>query len=197
MGADKLRALLRGEPVLAHTLRAFELCPAVHAIVLVGPATLRRTPKVTQIVPGGARRQDSVRAGLEALDHTFDVVAVHDGARPLLSPDLIARGIVLAREHGAAVPVLPLFDTIKRVDSEGRVQETPSRAELRAAQTPQSFRLELLRRAHAASDEDATDDAQLVERLGHPVLTYPGDRRNIKITTPEDLLIAEALLRCG
>src|SRR5438067_8409918 len=124
MGADKLLALLAGESVLLHTLRAFERCGDVDAIVLVGSASLPRTSKVIAVVPGGERRQDSVRAGLEALDDSFDVVAVHDAARPLLDPDLIARGIALAREHGAAVPVVPVVDTIKRVDAAGRVLET-------------------------------------------------------------------------
>ena len=208
MGAvvpDKVWADLGGVPVLLHSLRAFERAPSVGAVVLVvREETLdsaRRLVegdglgKVAAVVVGGERRQDSVLAGLNAVG-AAEVVLVHDAARPLVDRETIERGVELARAHGAAVPALPVRDTIKRV-VDGRVVETPSRAELWAALTPQCFRLELLRRAHAASADDATDDCVLVERLGHPVVVYPGSHRNIKITVADDLRIAEALLGGG
>jgi 2-C-methyl-D-erythritol 4-phosphate cytidylyltransferase len=208
MGAsvtDKVWAQLGGVPVLLHSLRAFERAPSVGSIVVVVRAdTLHATRalverhglrKVAAVVVGGERRQDSVLAGLNAVERA-EIVLVHDAARPLIDQDTIERGVALAREHGAAVPAVPVRDTIKRV-VDGRVVETPSRAELWAALTPQCFRLELLRRAHAESADDATDDCVLVERLGHPVVAYPSSPRNIKITVADDLRIAEALLGGG
>ena len=146
-----------------------------------------------KIVPGGARRRDSVRAGLEALDPKTEIVLVHDAARPLVSQELVERVAGAVRAGGAAVPVVPVSDTIKRVQGNAIVQ-TLERGELRAAQTPQGFRVELLRRAHAASDRDACDDALLVEDLGAPVAAVAGDPRNIKVTTPADLAVARALV---
>ncbi|MEX2445873.1 MAG: 2-C-methyl-D-erythritol 4-phosphate cytidylyltransferase, partial [Dehalococcoidia bacterium] len=122
---------------------------------------------------------------------------VHDGARPLATPALAARVLQAAREHGAAVPGVPVVDTVKRVDGTGRVLDTFDRAELRAVQTPQAFRGELLRRAHAEVREDVTDDAAMLERLGCPVVVVDGDPANRKVTTPEDLVIARALLAAG
>ena len=152
--------------------------------------------RVAGIVPGGAERQESVFQGLRAAPPA-ELVAVHDGARPLISSSLIARCVEAAREHGAAAPALPVVDTLKRLDAEGRMRETVDRRSLVAIQTPQVFRRELLLEAHEAAARDrftGTDDASLVERLGHPVFPVPSDLRNLKITTPEDLSLAEALL---
>ncbi|HEY3083561.1 MAG TPA: 2-C-methyl-D-erythritol 4-phosphate cytidylyltransferase [Chloroflexota bacterium] len=208
MGAavpDKVWAPLGGVPVLLHSLRAFERAPSVGRVVVVVREETRAAAralvegdglgKVVAVVVGGDRRRDSVLAGLNALEDA-DVILVHDAARPLVDQDTIERGVELARAHGAALPAVPVRDTIKRV-IDGRVVETPSRAELWSALTPQCFRLELLREAHAASADDATDDCVLVERLGHPVVVYPASARNIKITLAEDLRIAEALLAGG
>ena len=204
-GRDKLFALLRERPLLAYTVAAFEAAPGIHRIALVlAEANLERGRalveaegfrKVVAISLGGARRRDSVRAGLAALGRC-DWVAVHDGARPLVTPDLIERGLAAARATGAAVPALPLVDTIKEVDENGRVVATVPRQRLRAAQTPQVFRYDLLWQAHATIDQavDATDDAAMMESLGYTVTVFPGSQRNLKVTTPDDLLLAEALL---
>jgi len=210
MGAgapDKVFADLAGRPVLAWTMLAFERAIAIDLLVVATRADcLDRVAAIAgaagvakplRVVVGGDRRQDSVAAGLAALADGFEIVSVHDAARPLVQPDEIDEGVRLAGQHGAVVLSAPVVDTIKRVGPDGRILATPPRAELRAALTPQTFRVELLRRAHAASSEDATDDAALVERLGAPVHLHAGSRRNIKITTPEDLIVAEALLRAG
>jgi 2-C-methyl-D-erythritol 4-phosphate cytidylyltransferase len=146
------------------------------------------------LVAGGARRRDSVAAGLAALRPTSGIVLVHDAARPLVSPEVVARVAEAAAHAPAVIPVVPVTDTIKHVDGR-RVVETPDRASLVAVQTPQAYRVELLRRALEASERDATDEAALVEALGVPVLTVAGDPRNLKITTPDDLRIAAALLQ--
>jgi 2-C-methyl-D-erythritol 4-phosphate cytidylyltransferase len=210
MGAaipDKVFAGLAGRPVLAWTLLAFEQASEIAQIVVATrPDSLPRVAELARAagiakplaaVVGGERRQDSVAAGLDALDGSVEVVSVHDAARPLVRPEEIDAGVRLARQHGAVVLAAPVVDTIKRVGPDGQILATPPRAELMAALTPQTFRIDLLRRAHAASSDDTTDDAALVERLGAPVRVYPGSRRNIKITTPEDLVVAEALLRAG
>jgi 2-C-methyl-D-erythritol 4-phosphate cytidylyltransferase len=149
--------------------------------------------KVRSVCSGGIRRQDSVRCGLESIG-PLDWVAVHDGGRPLVKPGMIARGLEAARETGAAVPVIPLADTVKEVGEDGAVLRTLERARLRAVQTPQVFRYDLLLRAHQEITEEVTDDAAMVEMLGMRVMTYEGRRRNIKITTPEDFTVAEAWL---
>lgn len=201
-GVDKLFAPLAGAPVLARTLRAFQECPGVSRIVLVlaeknverGRALVRENgfSKVAAVCAGGARRQDSVRLGLEELG-SCDWVAVHDGARPLVTPDLIERGLAAARETGAAVPAVSLADTVKEVGPGDLVVHTLDRGSLRAVQTPQVFRYELLARAHREITADVTDDAAMLEALGLPVMLFEGSRRNIKITTPDDLALAAAL----
>lgn len=203
-GRDKLFADLAGRPLLAWTLAAFDACEAVDAVALVlnvekieqGQALAEQVvrSKPLRVVPGGVRRQDSVERGLAALDPCAWVV-IHDGARPLVTPALIAAGLTAARVEGAAVAALPVTDTIKRVDARERVQETVERAALRAAQTPQVFRAELLRRAYAQAPGDVTDDAALLEALGWPVQLYPGAAENLKVTTPSDLAVAAALLK--
>lgn len=207
-GIDKTTAELAGLPVVAHSLRAFAACEAIEVIVLV--ATAGNSPllrelaashgagKVTAVVAGGARRRDSVAAGLAALRQA-DLVVVHDTARPLVTGAMIARGLDLAREHGAAIVAVAVTDTIKQVAPEASdpapILRTIDRTTLRAAQTPQTFRRDLLLRAHAASDADATDDATLVEALGERVVLYDAGGPNPKITQPTDLPIIEALLR--
>lgn len=206
-GVDKLFAPIGGRPVLAHAIHAFQRSDAVSGIVLVvseGNAERVRklaeesgATKVREVVPGGSRRQDSVRGGLDALRDLDpdDYVAVHDGARPLVTPELIERGLDAARGTGAAVPALPVAETVKEADGEGRVVRTVDRSRLYAVQTPQVFRYDLLSRAHREITHDATDDAAMVESLGVPVTLYAGDRANVKITTPADIELVEALLR--
>ncbi|MEZ4501828.1 MAG: 2-C-methyl-D-erythritol 4-phosphate cytidylyltransferase [Dehalococcoidia bacterium] len=199
-GEDKLWTDLGGRPAIARSIEAMARVEGVTALVLVAPAD--RHAALVALVPagvearcveGGARRRDSVAAGLEAaLDAGW--VLVHDGARPLATTELASRVLGAARQHGAAIPAVPVADTIKRADEAGRVVETVPRADLRAAQTPQAFEARLLRHAHASSVEDATDDAELVERLGAPVWLVEGDPANIKITRPTDLVVARALL---
>lgn len=203
-GQDKLFHRLAGVPVLARSLRAFEDCPAVGEVALVlNEANLEagrrlvvehRLAKARHLCLGGTRRQDSVLAGLRALGGC-EWVAIHDGARPLATPELIARGLAEARATGAAIPGVPLKDTVKVVGSGDLVVSTPERARLRAIQTPQVFRYALILDAYRVAEGEVTDDAALLEALGHPVKVYPGSYDNLKITTAEDLDLAEALLR--
>lgn len=203
-GQNKLFLPLAGTPVLAWTLRAFEECPAVCTIALVlNAANLEAgrqliaeygLTKVRHLCLGGARRQDSVLAGLEALGGC-EWVAIHDGARPLVTPDLVSRGLAAARATGAAIPGVPLKDTLKVVGPDDLVAATPERARLRAIQTPQVFGYRLILDAYRQARDEVTDDAALLEALGHPVRVYPGSYDNLKITTAEDLGVAEALLR--
>ena len=151
-------------------------------------------PRTVLVVAGGAERMDSVRAGLAAAPEGAFYL-VHDAARALTPPELIGRVVAELRAgHPAVVPAIPVTDTIKVVDADGWVTGTPERATLRAVQTPQGFDGELLRRAYAATSPAATDDAGLIERLGHPVRTIPGDPRAFKITTSLDLALARALV---
>ena len=207
-GADKLWAPLTDaagltRPLLAYALRAFQSCAAIDRIVLVvGEVTVERAQalirdegldRVCAVVPGGARRQDSVRAGLEALGRC-DWVAVHDGARPLVTPELIERGIEAARETGASCCALPASDTVKESDEDGLAIRTIDRARVWLAQTPQVFRYGLLLDAHRRCESDATDDASMVEALGVKVRLFEGSPRNVKVTTQEDLALVQALL---
>ena len=202
-GVDKLFASLAGKPLLAHTLAAFEESDCIDGIVLVlleGNLNIGRQltqdmgfRKVTAICPGGPRRQDSVCLGLVALG-PCDYVLVHDGARPLVSPELIEAGLNAARRFGAAVPVIPLVDTIKERKGDDLIGATVDRSLYWAAQTPQVFRYDLLQEAHAKIATDVTDDAAMVEALGHPVRIYAGSSSNIKVTCPDDLALAAALL---
>ncbi len=210
-GTDKLWAPLydserRSRPLLALPLAAFQACPAVErAVLVVGGGALDRAralvsegafDKVCAIVPGGARRQDSVRAGLEALGPS-GWVAVHDGARPLVTVELIEQAFLEAQETGAACPVVPVPDTVKETDDAGYAVRTLDRARLRLAQTPQVIRYDLLVDAHRRIVGEATDDAAMVEALGVRVRLFPGARRNVKVTTPEDLALVHSLLRPG
>lgn len=201
-GVNKLLAPLAGVPLVARAVEAFEASSAVGAIVVVVSArnvaaieSLHRERgwrKVAKVCLGGARRQDSVRNGLSALP-ACGWVLVHDGARPLVAARLITSGLQAARATGAAIPVVPLKDTIKILDAGGDVVETLDRATLGAVQTPQVFRRTLLERAHREVTADVTDDAAMVETLGVTVRTFAGDPANIKVTTPDDLAVAAAL----
>jgi 2-C-methyl-D-erythritol 4-phosphate cytidylyltransferase len=211
-GADKLFADLGGRPLLAHTLARFQESPLVERIVLVlALANIepgRRLAaecgidKLSALCEGGRRRQDSVRLGLEALRQgsgqalgPCEWVLVHDGARPLVTTELIERGLAAARETGAAVAAVPIADTVKQTGPEGTVERTLDRKGLWAAQTPQVFRYDLLLRAHREVTAEVTDDAAMLEALGLPVKLYEGSPANIKVTTPEDLRLAEAIIR--
>jgi len=202
-GGPKQFAYLRGQPVLEWTLERFQAHEAIDDIVLVLPDEQDmkhyrlRYPKIVDTVRGGDRRQDSVWQGFRLLKGSeTGIVLVHDGARPLVSPELIGRVIAAARVLGAAVPVLPVEETVKEV-RDGSVIRTLDRTSLVRAQTPQGFLYPLLKRALEAARKDrfqGTDEASLAERAGIPVAAVDGEPRNIKITTPVDIKIAEALL---
>lgn len=200
-GVDKLSAMLAGRPLVAYAIAAFAAHEAVSDIVVVVSesnqdaveAVIAEEGLLARTVLGGERRRDSVRAGLGVLQRC-DYVLIHDAARPLVTPALIDAALSGAREFGAALCAIPVTDTVKLGDDSDEVAATLDRSGLWLAQTPQAFRLELLLRAHAADQEDVTDDAALVENLGAPVKLVPGAPRNIKVTTPADLVIAEALL---
>jgi 2-C-methyl-D-erythritol 4-phosphate cytidylyltransferase len=199
--------LLAGMPVIFHTLKPFEECEQIHEVIVVLPAEesagflslvakygLR---KVARVVPGGVTRADSVKRGLMAIrSATAEIVAVHDGVRPFVTVAEIDRTIAAAQSDGAAILVTPVTDTIKQV-SDHSVVKTLDRGGLRRALTPQCFRYELLRQAYQradVNDPSLTDESALVEQLGKRVTVVEGSSRNIKITTPADLLIAEAFL---
>jgi 2-C-methyl-D-erythritol 4-phosphate cytidylyltransferase len=208
MRASRPKAFLEllGEPLLLRAARAFEMARTVDAIVAVVPEEeienaqrlLQPVRKLKAVIAGGPRRQDSVLEGLKRVPEGFaGTVLVHDAARALVEAALVEAVTQAAEDTGAAVPVLNLVDTIKRV-GEGRVLETVDRAGLAAAQTPQGFRYELLARAYEAAFRERmtlTDEAMAVERLGAPVAAVAGSAANLKITTPGDLAYAEALLR--
>ena len=203
-GIDKVMAALGGEPMIARTVRAFQQCGAIADIVIVTRPDLIRPisalcvqmDKVRMVVAGGQSRQESVALGLNALPKGVELAAVHDGARPLVTDAVIDRIVRAANSYGAAAPAVPVKDTIKVVRG-GLVTETPDRASLQAVQTPQVFDFDLLRGAlKKAAEENAavTDDCSAVERLGMAVKIVEGDERNLKVTTPMDLKIAELLL---
>jgi 2-C-methyl-D-erythritol 4-phosphate cytidylyltransferase len=202
---------LAGMPLLIHTLRNVGRSPLIAKLVLViaseREALCRELlatygsfgPSVT-LVHGGPERQDSVRLGLAALDPECDIVVIHDAARPFVSAELIHRSITVAAAVGGALAAVPVRDTIKRVTEEGIVVKTVSRHDLWLAQTPQTFRVPLIRDAHAHALRkglQVTDDVTLVEHIGGKVQVIPGEISNFKITTPEDLHLAEAMLRAG
>jgi 2-C-methyl-D-erythritol 4-phosphate cytidylyltransferase len=199
---------LAGTPIILHTLKAFEQCDVIQGIIVVTAAeetagllslvNEHDLRKIVAVVPGGATRAESVLRGLEVIEETTaEIIAVHDGVRPFVTPDEIARTVEAAKLEGAAILVSAPVDTIKEV-KDGVVVRTLKRAGLRHALTPQCFRYKLLRRAYEeidVSDPELTDESALVERLGVKIVTVEGSPRNIKITRPEDLLVGEALLR--
>ncbi len=197
---------LRGRPLLAHTINIFENLTAVKEIIIVARKdelnlcnkliTSEGFNKVSAVVSGGSWRQDSVYRGFKALSSSTDFVVVHDGARPLLTYDIFNRVLDAAVEYGAAVPAVPVKDTIKISDDESFVKSTLDRTRLRAVQTPQIFRYGILYEAYRLARQKwaATDEAFLVEAAGYRVKMVTGDYENIKITTQEDLLLAEIIL---
>jgi 2-C-methyl-D-erythritol 4-phosphate cytidylyltransferase len=212
MGAEtpKPYLLLGGKPILVHTLKVFETAPEVGEVTVVAhpddldycqekviaPANFK---KVLRLVPGGKERQDSVFNALKALqkDEDLEIVLVHDGVRPFITHDHIRRAIEGARRHGAAILGWPAQDTLKRVDAKGKVIQTLERKDIWQIQTPQAFKAALLWRAFVEAHTRnfyGTDEASLVEALNLPVVVVPGSPFNLKITTPEDLQLAETLL---
>ncbi|MFC1956935.1 2-C-methyl-D-erythritol 4-phosphate cytidylyltransferase [Chloroflexota bacterium] len=200
---DKVTALLGGKPILTWVASAFQNSFLVNQIVIVvNEINLEpweqlvkenRWPKVSDICPGGRRRQDSVAAGLDRL-RDCEWVVIHDGARPFLTGDLISRGLSAAEETGAAAAAVPVTDTVKVAGDDMFIRETPARKHLWAVQTPQVFRYDIIASAHRQIENEVTDDASLVEQLGYRVKLYMGAYDNIKITTPSDLALAEVLL---
>lgn len=207
-GVPKAFLPLAGVPMLVHSARAFDAATSVSAIAVVVPADridearamLRGLQKPVTVVAGGERRQDSVRRGLDAVPEDFDgIVLVHDAARPLVDVALIDLVAAVAGRAGAAIPVLPVADTIKRIE-DGIVRATVDRAALSAAQTPQGFDIALLREAYDMAERDGTaltDEAMALEHIGRPVRAVPGSARNRKITTVDDLAWAEDVLARG
>ena len=203
-GIDKIMADLGGEPVIRRTVRNFQECDAISEIVIVTREDLilpvtnacAGMDKVTAVVAGGKSRPESVANGLSALSDKVKLAAIQDGARPFAGWQLIDRTVRAANTYGAAAPAIPVKDTIKVVHG-GIVKETPDRASLNAVQTPQVFDLDLLRGALKKAAQDGaqiTDDCSALERMGMSVKIVEGDERNIKVTTPMDLKIAELLL---
>ena len=195
---------INGKPVVVHAIERFEAAPSVDTIVLVlandqtGKLDLNSFTKLQAIVAGGNSRAASVSNGLNAVFADTSIVAVHDGARPLVTVDEIERTIERAKQTGAACLVAAVTDTIKSIRGD-EIAGTLDRDQLRRALTPQAFRLEVLKKAFEGADlnESVTDECYLVERLGHPIEIVEGSLRNIKITHPEDLILAEAMIRSG
>ncbi len=212
MGAavNKQYLLLDGRPILAKTLQLFQDAPFIDEVYPIVPADevdyCQREvvdryglDKVKRVIVGGAERQNSVLNGLRALDDcdADDIVVIHDGVRPFVPPAVILRSVEIAMEHDSSVVAVPVKDTVKII-SEGFAVETPPRETLWLAQTPQTFRYGVIRSAHEVAEAEGfvgTDDASLLERLGDRVHVVIGDYRNIKITTPEDMLLAQAFLQ--
>lgn len=205
MGQKKPGIVVGGCPILRWTLDVFEATPGVRGVVVAVPAEdvatwrrrLRGCPKVRAVVAGGDHRQASVALGLAAVPAAASLIVVHDAVRPCVTPALVARVVAEARRHGAAIAALPVAETLKRAAGDW-VKDTVDREGLWSVQTPQAFRADLLREAHRRAGTEglvATDDAALVERLGAPVRLVPGLPGNVKITRPEDLPLARALLR--
>jgi 2-C-methyl-D-erythritol 4-phosphate cytidylyltransferase len=199
---------LRGLPLLVHSLRVFQASPVIDAVILAVPEAdlgYCRTDivqahgftKVMQIVAGGRERQDSVRHALAAVDDGVELVVIHDAVRPCLTETMVEKVVGAARTEGAAIIAVPMRDTVKQVGGHRLIERTIDRKPLWLAQTPQAFRRDWLVEAHRkalAEGLAATDDAYLFEWMGHPVRVIEGSGENIKVTTPEDLVIAEAIL---
>jgi 2-C-methyl-D-erythritol 4-phosphate cytidylyltransferase len=207
MGFDKLFALVSGKPVIAHTIAAFERTDCVDEIILVGRADglgelgkiIGQPTKVKQIVEGGAERSDSVRAGLERLNPNSDFVAVHDAARPMVTPEKITRVFEVCRTSGGAAALAePINDTLKRADADLAVKEPVDRNGVYAMQTPQVFARKLLEEAYrlvAKRNVSVTDEVSAVELLGRKIILVPNHDFNFKITYPRDLPLAEFVLK--
>jgi len=207
-GTPKQFLMLGGVPIMLHSLRALERAPSVSEVVLVVPKQEQTRAlvevveqyglkKVKKVVAGGATRQESVHCGLNETGEDVEIVVVHDAVRPFVTAELIEQSIEAARRLGGAIVAVPMKDTPKQVGPDALIRQTLDRHELWLAQTPQTFRRALLVEAYGKAETDrvhVTDDAALVERLGHQVGIVPGTWENIKITTSEDLVVAEAIL---
>lgn len=209
MGLNKQFIIIQDMPVLAHTLKTFNSLELVNSIVLVTGAEdieycsgniidKYKLNKVTEIIEGGSERQYSIVNGINALKGKCEIVVTHDGARPFVTPAIIERSVEEAYVYGAAACAVPVKDTIKIADDLNFALETPDRSRLFAVQTPQTFMFDIIYRAHMKALEDGfkgTDDTMLVERLGMKIKLFEGSYENIKITTPEDVYIAEAIMK--
>jgi 2-C-methyl-D-erythritol 4-phosphate cytidylyltransferase len=208
MGFDKLFAVIAGEPVIGHSIRAFERATAVSEILVVAReqrhdeirkiSSCAGFKKIRAIVPGGERRQDSVRAGLDQIDREAKYVAVHDAARPLITPEQIERAFERCRVHGSAALAQPINDTLKRADADLLVVGSVDRHQLYAMQTPQIFERKLIQDAYRgvyAENAFVTDEVSAVELLGHKIALVLNDDFNFKITYPRDLPVADFILR--
>lgn len=211
MGGDIAKPFLQlsGREILARTLDVFERCAVIGEVwVIVAVKYVSACQqeiikrygfrKVRDVVTGGKSRQESIWRGLQWIDAAVDLVVVHDGVRPFVTEAVLQETLDCAAQHGAAVAAVPLRDTLKRVSEEGEVETTIPRGNLWRTQTPQAFQRHLLISAHRQARERgvyATDDASLIELMGHPVKVVSGLESNIKITTPEDLMFSEGLLR--
>jgi len=199
-----------GRPLLALTLEKFQVCPAVDTVIVVAPqkdvtycqreiVEKHRLTKVEKVVPGGERRQDSVRLGIEASGGDYGLVLVHDGVRPLVAPDLIVRVVEAAQKHRAVITGLAAKETVKEIDENALVVKTYDRQKVWLVQTPQVFRYEDILMAHRRAVEEGweevTDDALLVEKMGIPVRIVEGSEDNIKVTTPRDLELVNFLVK--
>ena len=207
-GKKKQFHLLAEKPILVHTLDKFEACSLIHSILLVvGEEDMDycleeiiekyHYKKISQIVPGGKRRQDSVKNGVEFLSKDTEIVVIHDGVRPFVTKEMIQDSIRSAIRFGAVVLAMPVKETIKMAQPDGTVLKTLDRESLWQIQTPQAFRVDVIKEAYHKATEDGfvgTDDASLVERLGVKVHILPGSYTNIKITTPEDLILANLFM---
>ena len=207
-GMNKQFIHINGKPLLAHTLEAFQTCEAIDSIMLVaGKDELQLCKeqivdafgfnKVDKLVEGGSERQQSVYNGILQLDDQCEVVVIHDGARPILAADIIERCIEGAKEFGAVTAGMPVKETIKVVDEDGFVDYTPERWKLWVTQTPQAFRADIIREAHesaASKGLSGTDDAFLVENTGCKVKMIESSYENIKVTTPEDIILAKIIM---
>ncbi len=208
-GKKKQFYFLEGKPILAHALDTFETCSLIRSVrLVVGQDDMDyclkeivekyRFQKVSKIVPGGKRRQESVKNGIDTLPRDADIVAIHDGVRPLVTRTMIEDSIHSAVRYGAVVLAMPVKETIKMSNPDGTVLKTLDREFLWQIQTPQTFQVDVIREAHSRATQDGfvgTDDASLVERLGMKVHILPGSYTNIKITTPEDLVLANLFLK--
>ena len=200
-----------GKPILAYTIEKFEQCKFIEKIYLIVNQEERdfcskdiilkyNFSKVQELIEGGETRQDSVYNGLKVLDQDTDIVVIHDGARPLVEETIIQESIEAAQEYGAAIAAIPLKDTVKKSRKDFFINETLNREEIWRAQTPQTFKYDIILSAFHQSYKDkffATDDAAIVERYGHKVKMIIGSEENIKITTPFDIIIAENFLKRG
>ncbi len=211
MGCDlfKQYLVLDDVPVLVHTLSKFEQASTIDDVILVVPEDYveysRRAivqkydlSKVGNVLAGGKERQDSVKRGIDIVDDSTDIVVIHDGVRPLVSEELISVSVAAALEDGAVVLGVPVTDTVKSVDGEGFIERTVDRKSLWSAQTPQAFRRDIIKKAYEKAYDDnfyGTDDASLVERIGINVRMIMGSYDNIKITTPEDIVVGEEIIK--